>query len=170
MGLKVGDRLPEAVFLELRDGEPVEVPGAEVFAGRAAVFAMPGAFTRTCDGVHLPSVVRTAEALRAEGVDRVCVLAVNDPFVLAAWGEQGGAVAAGIRMLADAGGEFTRAVGMGFDAPSRGYHGRSVRYGMLVEDGVVAALGIEESRTECVLSGGEALLEAMRARTEGARA
>jgi glutaredoxin/glutathione-dependent peroxiredoxin len=164
MALKVGDRLPEAVFLEYRGGEPNEVPSRELFAGRAAVFAMPGAYTRTCDGAHMPSVVRTADALRGEGVDRVVVLAVNDPFVMAAWGESSGATAADVRMVADASGAFTRAVGMAFDAPVVGFFGRSVRYGMLVEDGVVVALAIEEGRGVCTMSGGEALLDLVRGR------
>lgn len=163
MALQVGDRLPEAVFLEFTGGQPSEVPGAEVFAGRVAVFAMPGAYTRTCDGAHMPSVVRTADAFREEGVGRIVVLAVNDPFVMAAWGRSSGATDKGIRMLSDAGGAFTKAVGMAFDAPPVGFFGRSRRYGMLVEDGVVAALGIEESRSECSMSGGEALLDAVRA-------
>ena len=162
MTLTVGDRLPEATFLEFTGGAPSEVAGAEVFAGRVAVFAMPGAFTRTCDGAHLPSVIRAADALRAEGVDQIVVIAVNDPFVMAAWRESSGAGAAGIRMLADASGAFTRAVGMDFDAPPAGFHGRSRRYGMLVEDGVVKVLNIEESRSECTLSGGENLLDAVR--------
>lgn len=168
MALKVGDRLPEAVFLEFTGGQPREVPGAEVFSGWVAVFAMPGAYTRTCDGAHLPSVVRTADALRSEGVDRIVVLSVNDPFVMAAWGASSGATDKGIRMLADADGGFTRAVDMAFDAPAAGFFGRSRRYGMLVENGTVAALGIEESRSECSVSGGEALLDAVRARKEGA--
>jgi glutaredoxin/glutathione-dependent peroxiredoxin len=163
MALQVGDRLPEAVFLEFTGGQPHEVPSAEVFAGRVAVFAMPGAYTRTCDGAHMPSVVRTADEMRQEGVDRIVVLAVNDPFVMAAWGQSSGAAEKGIRMLSDAAGAFTRAVGMDFDAPPAGFFGRSRRYGMLVEDGAVAALGIEESRSECTMSGGEALLDAIRA-------
>lgn len=164
MGLKVGDRLPEAVFLDATSGDSVAVPSAEVFSGRAAVFAMPGAFTRTCDGIHVPGLVRTAEAYRAEGIDRIIVLCVNDPFVMAAWGENSGATAAGIRMLADADGSFTRAVGMDFDRPEAGFFGRSQRYAMLVEDGVVAAFGLEDSPAECTLTGGEELLDAIRAR------
>jgi glutaredoxin/glutathione-dependent peroxiredoxin len=164
MALSVGERLPEAVFLEFTGDEPREVPSAELFAGTVAVFGMPGAFSRTCTGLHMPSVVRTAEALRAEGVERIVVLAVNDPFVMAAWGESSGGTAAGIRMIADASGAFTRAIGMNFDAPPLGFHGRSRRYGMLVEDGVVVAFGLEEARGVCALSGGEALLEAFHAR------
>lgn len=163
MALQVGDRLPEAVFLEFTGGQPAEVRSAEVFAGRVAVFAMPGAYSRTCDGAHMPSIVRTAEAFRDEGVDRIVVIAVNDPFVMSAWGQSSGATDKGIRMLSDASGAFTRAVGMEFDAPPIGFFGRSRRYGMLVEDGAVAALGIEESRSECSMSGGEALLNSLRA-------
>jgi glutaredoxin/glutathione-dependent peroxiredoxin len=164
MPLSIGERLPEAVFLEFTGDQPAEVPSWEAFAGRVAVFAMPGAFSRTCGSHHVPSVIRTAGSLRAEGVDRIVILAVNDPFVMAAWGKSSGATEAGIRMLADAGGAFTDAVGMAFDAPPIGFYRRSRRYGMLVEDGVVVALGVEEGRGVCTMSGGEALLDALRER------
>jgi glutaredoxin/glutathione-dependent peroxiredoxin len=164
MALRVGERLPEAVLLEFTGGEPTEVPSEAAFAGRVAVFAMPGAFSRTCGSLHMPSVIRTADALRAEGVDQIVILSVNDPFVMAAWGQNSGATDAGIRMLADADGAFTRAVEMAFDAPPIGFYGRSRRYGMIVEDGVVVALGVEEGRGVCAMSGGEALLDALRQR------
>ncbi len=168
MKLKVGDRLPEAVFLDASSGQPVEMPSAEVFAGRAAVFAMPGAFTKTCDGVHLPGLVRAADAFRAEGIDRIVVISVNDPFVMDAWGEGSGAKEAGIMLLADADGSFTRAVGMDFDRPAAGFFGRSHRYGMLVEDGVVTWLAAEENPAECSLTAADAALDAIRGRKASA--
>jgi peroxiredoxin len=168
MALEIGMNLPEAEFLEFAGAEPARVRSSEIFAGRAALFGMPGAFTRTCDGAHMPSILRCADALRAEGVDHIIVLAVNDPFVMAAWGRQSGAVDAGIRMLSDADSSFTRAIEMDFDAPAVGFFGRSRRYGALVEANRVVALGIEESRSECTMSGGEALLDAVRALRDSA--
>lgn len=161
MGLEIGMRLPEADFLEFDGAAFRTVAGTELFAGRTVLAGMPGAFTRTCDGAHLPSLIRAAEGLRAAGVGRIAVVAVNDPFVMRAWGEASGALAAGIEMLADADGAFTKAIGMAFDAPPVGLYGRSMRYGMLVEDGAVRVLNIEPSRSECTLSSGEALLEAI---------
>ena len=110
MTLAVGDRLPEATFLEKVGDEIREVEGAAVFGGRRVVlFGLPGAFTGMCSTQHLPSFIRVADALRAKGVDEVVCVAVNDPFVMRAWGESSGALKAGIRMLADAGGGVHRA-------------------------------------------------------------
>ena len=123
------------------------------------IFAVPGAFTPTCHSAHMPSFVRNADAFAEKGVDAILCVAVNDPFVLRAWAEASGAPAAGIEVLSDAGGELTRAIGMAFDAPGAGLVGRSKRYAMLVEDGVVRVLREETARGTCDVSGGEALLE-----------
>jgi glutaredoxin/glutathione-dependent peroxiredoxin len=160
MTLSVGDRLPEATFLERGEGGVKPVPSASVFSGRRVVlFGLPGAFTPTCSSAHLPSFIRTADAFRSRGIDAICCVAVNDPHVLAAWAEVTGADRAGIRMLSDATSAFTEAIGMRFDAPEAGYVGRSRRYAMLVEDGVVARLNVEEGRGTCETSAGETLLE-----------
>jgi cytochrome c peroxidase len=100
MTISTGDRLPEAVFLEIgADGGPAELASAAVFAGRRVVlFALPGAFTRTCSAAHLPSFLRTAPEFHAKGVDEIICLAVNDPFVMKAWGEANDVAAAGIRI------------------------------------------------------------------------
>jgi cytochrome c peroxidase len=160
MTISTGDRLPEAVFLEIgADGGPAEVTSASIFAGRRVVlFALPGAFTRTCSAAHLPSFLRTAPAFRAKGVDEIVCLAVNDPFVMNAWGAANDVAAAGIRMLADPSGAFTDALGMLHDIPASGLYGRSRRYAMLVEDGIVARLNPETGRG-CDISAGETLLE-----------
>jgi cytochrome c peroxidase len=159
MTVSMGDRLPEAKFQVFGDDGPYEVTTEDVFAGkRVAVFSMPGAFTRGCSAVHLPSVVASAPALKDKGLDDMVILCVNDPFVMRAWGESTGAIAAGVRMLADASGAFTEALGMTYSNPATGLLNRSRRFSMLVEDGVVMILNVERER-EIVCSTGEALLE-----------
>lgn len=159
MTISVSERLPDAKFQIFGDDGPYELSGDEVFAGkRVAVFAMPGAFTRGCSAVHLPSVVASAQTLRDKGVDDVVILCVNDPFVMRAWGQTTGAIAAGVRMLADSSGAFTEALGMTFSKPAVGLFNRSRRFSMLVDDGVVEILNVEPGQ-EIVCSTGEALLE-----------
>lgn len=157
--LTEGMTLPEAVFpISGPDGvKSVSLSGI-LKARRVAIFAVPGAFTPTCDAAHMPSFVRTADAFRQKGVDEVICISVNDPHVMRVWGEQSGAAQAGITMLADAGAEFTQAIGMAFSTPDRGMLNRSRRYAMLVEDGVVTRLHLEASTGVCDISGGEALL------------
>ena len=159
MAITTGDRLPEATLLEKAADGIVAVPAGEVFRGRRVVlFGLPGAFTGMCSTQHVPSFIRVADRLRAKGVDAIVCVAVNDPFVMAAWSEATGSGAAGIRMLADADGSFTRALGLEFSNPERGLIGRSKRYSLLAEDGVVRVLNLETSRTDCELSGGETML------------
>jgi cytochrome c peroxidase len=159
MSISVGDKIPEAKFQISGDEGPYEMTTEEVFAGkRVAVFAMPGAFTRGCSAVHLPSVVKAAPELSKKGVDACAILTVNDPFVMKAWGESTGAIPAGIRMLADSSGAFTAAMGFVMNAPATGLLNRSRRYSMLVEDGVVKILNVEPGR-DIACSTGEALLE-----------
>lgn len=162
MSITTGDRLPPATFLELApDGGPAEVASAAIFDGRTvAAFGLPGAFSRICSAAHLPSFLRTAVAFKAAGVDEIVCIAVNDPFVLAAWDAATGASAGGVRLLSDPAGDFTDAIGMKFDAPAVGLLGRSRRYSMLVRDGVVGILNIEPGR-ECSISAGETLLAAI---------
>ncbi len=162
MAVSAGDRMPEAELIRLGEDGPEAVATADLMRGRRiAVFAVPGAFTGTCTSAHVPSFIRTKDRFDAAGVDEVIGVAVNDPFVMAAWSKSTGAGEAGITMLGDPSGAFTRAMGMGFDAPPAGFHGRSRRYAMLVEDGVVKVIQVEESPGTCDVSGGEALLEAM---------
>jgi cytochrome c peroxidase len=162
MTIAVGDRLPQSTFLEKEGNEISSVTGAEVFARRRVVlFGLPGAFTGMCSTQHLPSFIRVADALRAKGVDEIVCVAVNDPHVMLAWGESSGAKAAGIRMLADAGADFTRALDLLFDNPARGLLSRSKRYALLAEDGVVRVLNLETSRADCEISGGETMLAAV---------
>jgi glutaredoxin/glutathione-dependent peroxiredoxin len=161
MTLSKGDRLPDATLVRMGDDGPEQVQLSEVLKGRkVVVFALPGAFTGPCTTAHIPSFIRTADAFRAKGVDEIICIAVNDPFVLQAWGESTGATAAGISFLGDADGSFTKALGMDFTAPQIGLVGRSNRYALVVEDGVITRANIDEP-LQCDRSTGESLLEAM---------
>jgi len=160
--LAVGQTLPDATLLTFGPDGPQALRLRDRLKGRrVVVFAVPGAFTPTCDSAHLPSFIRTAPAFRDKGVDEIVCLSVNDVHVMRYWGEVAGASAAGITMLADPAAEFTRAVGMEFSFPPAGMHDRSRRYAMLVDDGVVRVLHVEEKRGVCEISGGEALLAAI---------
>ncbi|MCC5957312.1 MAG: peroxiredoxin [Natronohydrobacter sp.] len=162
MTITTGDRLPEATFSRIGESGPEQVELSSLTKGRKVViFAVPGAFTPTCHSAHVPSFIRTKDDFAAKGVDEIICLSVNDPFVLKAWGADTGATDAGITMLADGTGAFTKEIGMDFDAPPVGLMGRSKRYAMLVEDGTVTILQAEESPGVCEVSGGEALLASM---------
>lgn len=162
MTISEGSKLPEATLLKMGDAGAEAVPITERLKGRkVVVFGLPGAFTGTCTSAHVPSFIRTREKFVAKGVDEIICVAVNDPFVMKAWGEQTGASAAGITFLADADASFTKAVGLNFTAPPVGFFDRSKRYALYAEDGVVKVLHVEESPGVCEASGGEALLAAI---------
>lgn len=162
MTITQGDILPDATLIRMGDSGPEEVALTALTKGRKVViFAVPGAFTATCHSAHVPSFIRTKDALAAKGIDEIICISVNDPFVMKAWGEATGATVAGLTFLADGSGAFTKSIGMNFDAPPVGLIGRSKRYAMLVEDGKVALLHAEENPGTCEVSGGEALLAAM---------
>jgi glutaredoxin/glutathione-dependent peroxiredoxin len=161
MTIKVGDKIPSATFMQMKDGKPTPVTSNELFAGKkVALFALPGAFTPTCSAKHVPGYVQNAAAFKAKGVDTIACVSVNDAFVMGAWGKDQGAGDL-VLMLADGNGEFTRAVGLEFDASKFGMGKRSQRYSMLVKDGVVKSLNVEEpgafdvSSAEHMLSSGE---------------
>lgn len=161
MTLAVGDRLPEATFLVMTDEGPQTVSLAEKTKGRKVViFAVPGAFSTTCHVAHMPSFIRTRDQFAAKGVDEIICVAVNDPFVMKMWAEATGADAAGIACLSDADGSYAKAIDQVMDAPVVGFYGRSKRYAMLVEDGVVTVFHPETTRG-CEISSGEALLADM---------
>ncbi len=159
MAISKGDRLPDADLIRLGDSGPETVSIAGLAKGKTiAIFAVPGAYTPTCSMAHVPSFIRTKGDFAAKGVETIVCVSVNDPFVMKAWGEATGATEAGLHMLGDADGSFTRAIGMDFSAPPAGLNGRSKRYAMLVKDGVVTALHVEESPGVCETSAGESLL------------
>jgi peroxiredoxin len=144
MSIQVGDRLPDSTFMTMDGEDPRPVTTGEIFAGkRVALFAVPGAFTPTCSARHLPGFKAQAEQLRAKGVDAIACVSVNDVFVMGAWAKDQG-VGDDIIMLADGSGEFTRKIGLELDASRFGMGQRSQRYSMLVNDGVVEQLHIEE--------------------------
>ncbi|SPH16722.1 Putative peroxiredoxin [Defluviimonas aquaemixtae] len=162
MAISEGERLPGATLLSIGENGPETVELEAKLKGRKVIiFGLPGAFTRTCSSAHVPSFIRTADAFRAKQVDEIICVAVNDPFVMHAWGEATGATAAGITMLGDASAEFTRALGMTFSAPASGFFDRSKRYALCAEDGVVKVLHVEEGRGVCDTSGGESMLAAI---------
>ena len=144
MAIKVGDTIPGTITLkEMGDAGPKDVNLGELFKGkRVVLFAVPGAFTPTCSAKHLPGFVKEAEAIRKKGVDEIVCVAVNDAFVMGAWGKAQGATGK-VRMLADGNGEFTRAVGLELDASGFGMGKRSQRYGMVIRDGRVEQLHVE---------------------------
>jgi peroxiredoxin len=144
MTIKAGDKLPN-VTLTLATAEgPKPVSSSELFKGKTvALFAVPGAFTPTCSAKHLPGFKQQAPTLKGKGVDAIACLSVNDAFVMRAWGEDQ-AVGEDILMLADGNGEFTKAVGLEMDGSKFGLGQRSQRYSMIVKDGVVEKLNVEE--------------------------
>lgn len=162
MTISQGDTLPDATLVQMGAEGPAQVKLSDKVKGRkVVVFAVPGAFTPTCHSAHVPSFVRTKDQFDEKGVDEIICVSCNDPFVMKAWGEATGATEAGITMLADPATEFTKAIGMDFDAAPAGLMGRSRRYAMLVEDGKVTLFQPEEGPGVCDVSGGEALLANM---------
>jgi peroxiredoxin len=144
MTIKVGDKVPAATFMTFGPDGPRPIGTEELFAGKkVALFALPGAFTPTCSAKHLPGFKAHAAELRAKGVDTIACVSVNDVFVMRAWGENQG-VGDDVLMLADGNGEFTRAVGLDFDGSRFGMGQRSQRYSMVVDDGVVSELNVEQ--------------------------
>lgn len=158
MPIKVGDKLPNATFRVMTAEGPKPRTTDEVFKGRkVALFGVPGAFTPTCNNLHLPSFLNNAAAFKQKGVDAIAVTAVNDVFVMTNWQKSTGAEGK-IDFLADGNGEFAKAIDMAFDGSGAGLGTRSRRYSMLVEDGVVKQLNIEDAPGKCDVSGGQALL------------
>ena len=144
MTIKVGDKIPSATLMQMKDGGPKPVTTDELFGGKKVVlFALPGAFTPTCSAKHLPGFIQNAEAIKGKGIDTIACLSVNDAFVMGAWGDSQGS-GDKVAMLADGNGDFTRALGLEMDGSRFGMGKRSQRYSMVVEDGVVKELNVEE--------------------------
>lgn len=159
MTISVGERLPRATLVKVTADGPDQVDAQDYFAGRTvALFAVPGAYTPTCSARHLPGFVDKADALKAKGVDEIACTSVNDAFVLAAWAKANGAE--GITMLADGNADFARALGLDTDSSRYGMGTRSQRYAMLIEDGIVKQLHIEQPG-EFKVSSADHLLDQM---------
>lgn len=143
MTIKSGDRIPKATLMTMTDKGPAPVKSAELFADKKVVlFSVPGAFTPTCSAKHLPGFVNNYDALKAKGVDTIACMAVNDAFVMGAWGKDQKA-GDKVIMLADGNGDFTRALGLELDATGFGMGKRSQRFALIVNNGVVEKVLVE---------------------------
>ena len=146
MAVKVGDKVPAATLMHMTGEGPQPITTDELFGGKKVVlFAVPGAFTPLCSGQHLPGYVQNADAIKAKGVDEIVCLSVNDAFVMGAWSEQQGADGK-VHLVGDGNAEFTQSMGLEMDGSGFGLGTRSQRYAMIVNDGVIAALYVEEGR------------------------
>jgi peroxiredoxin len=158
MPISIGDRLPEASFFVMTPEGRKSIKASEIFNGRKVVlFAVPGAFTGTCHKLHVPSYLLNLEAMKSKGVDTVACVAVNDADVMYAWSKQTGAEGR-ILFLADGNGDFTRSVGLERDLAAAGMGKRSARYSMIVDNGIIKALNVEE-KPGVNVSGGDTILE-----------
>lgn len=158
MTIKVGDKIPSAKLMQATADGPQEVSTEEFFGGKTVVlFGVPGAFTPTCSAKHLPGFVNHAAEFAAKGVDAIACMAVNDVFVMGAWGKDQNAIGK-VAMLADGAAAFTKALGVEFDLTARGLGMRCQRFALIAKNGVVTHIGVEEpgvfevSKAETVLA------------------
>lgn len=159
MTIAVGDKLPSATFKEKTKDGPVETNTEQLFSGkRVVLFGLPGAFTPTCSLNHLPGYLENRDAILARGVDDIAVVAVNDMHVMGAWATSTGGMGK-IHFLSDWDASFTKALGLDVDLSASTLGMRSKRYSMLVEDGVVKTLNIEESTGQATVSAAATMLE-----------
>ena len=143
MTINVGDKIPACTLKTMGNEGPADITTEEIFANKKVVmFAVPGAFTPGCSITHLPGYVVHADQIKAKGVDTIVCLSVNDAFVMGAWGEAQNAE--NLLMLADGNGELTAALGLSFDGSGFGLSTRSQRYAMIVDNGVISTLAVEE--------------------------
>jgi glutaredoxin/glutathione-dependent peroxiredoxin len=161
MTINVGDRIPSVALKQLTPEGVKEVATDDIFRGkRIVLIAVPGAFTPACSQRHLPGYVERSADIKAKGIDEIACVAVNDAFVMGAWGRDQKAEGK-VRMLADGSGDFTRALGLELDLSKGGLGIRSKRYSMLVDDGVVKSLNVEQQPGQVDVSGAEAMLKAL---------
>jgi peroxiredoxin len=143
MVISVGDALPAATLVKMTENGPEKIETGDYFAGRRiALFSVPGAFTPTCSAKHLPGFIEKADALKAKGIDEIAGTAVNDAFVMGAWGKSAGADGK-VTLLADGNGDFVKAMGLDFDGSAYGMGRRGQRFAMVVNDGKVEKLFVE---------------------------
>ena len=143
MTIKAGERMPAGTFKRMTKDGPANLTTDELFKGKLVVlFSVPGAFTPTCDAKHLPGFVQLAEQIRAKGVDTIACMAVNDVFVMNAWGKSAG-VGDKVLMLADGNGEYAKALGLELDASKFGMGTRGQRFAIVVKDGIATRVEIE---------------------------
>jgi peroxiredoxin len=143
MAIKTGERMPSGVLKTMTPEGPKDITTDELFRGKKVVlFSVPGAFTPTCDAKHLPGFVQLADQMRAKGVDAIACLAVNDVFVMNAWGKASG-VGEKVLMLSDGNGDYSKALGLELDARAFGMGLRGQRFALVVDDGVVRQVNVE---------------------------
>ena len=161
MTIQVGDSLPQATFRVMTPDGPAPKTTDDIFKGRKVVLvAVPGAFTPTCHRNHLPGYVEKAADIKAKGVDAIAVTAVNDVFVMDAWAKSSNA-ADTIEFLSDGNGDFAKALGLTMDGSGFGLGTRSQRYAMIVDDGIVRAINVEDTASKAEVSGAENLLKGL---------
>jgi peroxiredoxin len=159
MTIKVGDKLPQATFRLMTADGPAPKTTDDLFKGRKVVlFAVPGAFTPTCHKNHLPGFVAKADEIKAKGIDAIMVTSTNDVFVMDAWAKATGGAGV-IEFLSDGNADFAKEIGLSLDGSGFGLGTRSQRYSMIVEDGVVKELNVEDAPGKADVSGAEALLK-----------
>ncbi len=157
MTIKTGERMPQGTFKRMTKEGPKDLTSEELFKGKTVLlFSVPGAFTPTCDAKHLPGFVQLAEQIHAKGVDTIACMAVNDVFVMNAWGKSAG-VGDKILMLADGNGDYARALGLELDGRKFGMGTRGQRFAILVRDGVASRVDVEEAG-QFKVSSAEAML------------
>ena len=162
MTIQVGDPLPQSTFRVMTPDGPKPKTTDDVFKGRKVVLvAVPGAFTPTCHRNHLPGYVSQAAAIKAKGVDAIVVTAVNDVFVMDAWAKASGAGEGQIEFISDGNGDFAKALGLAMDGAGFGLGTRSQRYSMVVEDGIVRSLNVEDAPGKADVSGADNLLKSL---------
>jgi peroxiredoxin len=161
MALSIGDRVPQADLFVPGESGPEKMPSSDLFAGRKVVLVgMPGAFTPTCHRNHLPGFLENRDAILAKGVDEIVVLTTNDTHVLKAWAEASGGKDK-VRFVSDGNAEFVQKAGLANDSSARGMGIRSKRFAMIVEDGVVTALLLEDTPAQAISSSAARILEAL---------
>jgi peroxiredoxin len=161
MAIKVGDRLPSTTFMTMTADGPKPQTTDDIFKGKKVVlFAVPGAFTPTCHKNHLPGFLTNADAIKGKGIDTIAVTGVNDVFVMDAW-KKNTAAEGKIEFLADGSAAFAKAIGLSVDLGERGLGTRSQRYAMVVEDGVVKTLNLEEAPGKADVSGADNLMKSL---------
>jgi peroxiredoxin len=159
MTIDVGDQIPDVTVSVMKDGSPSDISARELLgSGRVVLFAVPGAFTPGCSRVHLPGYKEHADEIAGKGVDLIACISVNDTFVMDAWGEAHG-VNGTITMIGDGDANFTSAVGLEVEVPSAGLGRRSQRYAMVLQDGVVEELLLEDNGLSIVNSAASCVLD-----------
>jgi len=143
MTIKAGDKIPDATVMRMGGSGPEPVKSSDLFKGKVVLFSVPGAFTPTCSAKHLPGFVEKADEIKAKGVDKIVCMAVNDAFVMNAWGKDQN-VGDKVEMIADGNGDLTRALGLSLDATGFGLGERGQRFAFVANDGVIEQLFVEE--------------------------